>query len=584
MEHNEKMHKIRHSLSHILAMAVLQKFPDAQLAIGPVIDNGFYYDFLLPDNLSDKDLPKLEKQMKKIISQKIKFEKTVSSRDEALKKSKGQDFKVELINELPKDEEISFYSSGDFADLCAGPHVEYSTEINLKAFKLTSTAGAYWRGDENNQMLTRVYGVAFETKEELDEYLELLAEAKKRDHRKLGKEMDLFVFSELVGPGLALYTPKGASIRKEIIDFSNELQKTIGYSEVHSPQINKAELFKISGHYEKFKDDMITAQSHYSKEEFFLKPMNCPQHTQIYASRKRSYRDLPLRYADSANLFRDEKPGELSGLTRLRCFSQDDGHSFCREDQIEVEFKNVLDIIHKALEVYGLDYFVRLSLWDPAKKEKYLGDASVWEKSQALLEKLLKDNKIKYETEIGEAAFYGPKMDIVAKDALKREWQISTIQLDFNMPVRFKLTYTDKDGSEKNPVMIHRAITGSPERFMGILIEHYGGAFPLWLAPVQIKIISVGEGHIEFCQKMADEFDNENIRIELDTSDETVGNKIRKSSQEKIPYTLVIGDKEMNSKDLSVRVRGQEDLLNISKEEFTTKIKTNIQNRSLELL
>ena len=582
----EKMHKERHSLAHILAMAVLKKFPEAKLGIGPVIDNGFYYDFLLPEALSDKDLPKIRKDMQKIIQQKVEFKKNIVSREEALKKAKANNdpFKEQLINDLPANEEISFYSSGDFADLCRGPHVNDSSEINPKAFALTSTAGAYWRGDEKNQMLTRVYGVAFETKEELDEYLELLAEAKKRDHRKLGKEMDLFVFSELIGPGLPVYTPKGASIRKGIVDFSNALQKTIGYDEVHSPQINKAELFKISGHYDKFKDDMISAKSHYSKEEFFLKPMNCPQHTQIYASRKRSYRDLPLRYADSANLFRDEKPGEMSGLTRLRCFSQDDGHSFCREDQIEIEFKNVLDIINQALEVYGLDYFVRLSLWDPKQKEKYLGDASVWEKSQALLEKLLKDNKIKYETEIGEAAFYGPKMDIVAKDALKREWQISTIQLDFNMPVRFKLTYTDKDGSEKNPVMIHRAITGSPERFMGILIEHYGGAFPLWLAPTQIKIISVGEGHIEHCQKMAKEFNEEGVRIELDISDETVGNKIRKSSQEKIPYTLVIGDKEMNSKDLSVRVRGKQDLLNISKEEFITKIKTDIKNRSLELL
>jgi len=329
---------------------------------------------------------------------------------------------------------------------------------------------------------------------------------------------------------------------------------------------------------------MISAQSHYSKEEFFLKPMNCPQHTQIYASRKRSYRDLPIRYADFANLFRDEKPGELSGLTRLRCFSQDDGHSFCREDQIKSEFKNVLDIINQALAVYNLDYFVRLSFWDPEHKEKYLGDEAVWEKSQSLLEQLLKDNNIKYETTTGEAAFYGPKMDIVAKDALKREWQISTIQLDFNMPVRFDLTYTDKDGGEKHPVMIHRAIVGSPERFMGILIEHYAGAFPLWLSPVQIKIISVGEGHIEYCQKLAQEFNDENIRVELDSSDETVGNKIRKSSQEKIPYTLVIGDNEMNSQDLAVRVRGKQELLNISQIEFITKIKTNIAKRTLELL
>jgi len=583
MNKEEQINKARHSLSHIMAMAVLKKFPDAQLAIGPTIANGFYYDFLLPDKLSDTDLPKLEKEMKKIISSKIDFSKTIVSRKEALAKSKDQPFKIELINDLPESEEISYYTSGSFTDLCSGPHVNVSTEINPNAFKLTATAGAYWRGDENNQMLTRIYGVAFETKEELDKYLELLEEAKKRDHRKLGKELDLFTFSDLVGQGLPLYTPKGAALRRAIVNFSNQLQESIGFREVHSPQINKAELFKISGHYDKFKDDMLMVKSNYSKEDYYLKPMNCPQHTQIYASRKRSYRDLPIRYADFANLFRDEKPGELSGLTRLRCFSQDDGHSFCREDQIESEFKNILDIINTALETYGLDYFVRLSLWDPEHKEKYLGDEKIWEKSQKLLEKLLQDNEIKYQSELGEAAFYGPKMDIIAKDALGREWQISTIQLDFNMPMRFDLSYTDKDGGEKHPIMIHRAVVGSPERFMGILIEHYGGAFPLWLSPVQIKIISVGESHIEHCQKLADELSQENIRVELDSSDETVGNKIRKSAKEKIPYTLVIGDKELKSKDLAVRVRGQENLLNISKDKFITQLKEDIANRKLEL-
>lgn len=586
MNSEEKMHKVRHSLAHIMAMAVLKKFPEAKLGIGPVIENGFYYDFLLPDKLSETDLPKIRKEMQKIVQQKVEFKKTIVSRDAALKKAKeaNDPFKVELINDLPKDEEISFYSSGEFSDLCRGPHVENSSQINAKAFALTSVAGAYWRGDENNQMLTRVYGVAFESPEELNEYLQMVEEAKKRDHRKLGKEMDLFAFSEIVGQGLPLYTPKGATMRREIIDLSNELQRSIGFEEVHSPQMNKAELFKTSGHYDKFKDDMIAAKSNYSKEEFFLKPMNCPQHTQIYASRKRSYRDLPIRYSDTANLFRDEKPGELSGLTRLRCFSQDDGHSFCREDQIKTEFENVLGIINKSLEIYELEYFVRLSLWDPKQKEKYLGDAKVWEKSQKLLEDLLIENEIDYVTETGEAAFYGPKMDIIAKDALRREWQISTIQLDFNMPVRFDLTYTDSDGSEKNPVMVHRAIIGSPERFMGILIEHYGGNFPLWLSPTQIKIISVGEGHIEHCQALAKEFAEQDLRVELDTSSETVGNKIRKTTQEKVPYALVIGDKEMNSKNLSVRVRGKKDLLDITKIDFINQIKEHIQKRAPKLL
>lgn len=580
----EQLEHLRHSTAHLLAAAVMELWPDTKRTIGPAIENGFYYDFEFSQPISADDLPKIEKRMKKILGTWKEFEKIDVSPAEAKKEFSDNPYKIEMIEEFAGEgQNLTFYKSGNFTDLCRGGHCDHPNK-ELKNFKLVSVAGAYWRGDEKNKMLTRIYGVAFETKEELENHLAMLEEAKKRDHRKLGKELDLFTFSELVGPGMPLYTPKGTSIRKEIINFSNELQNSIGFQEVHSPQINKSDLFKTSGHYEKFKDDMISAHSHYSNEEFFLKPMNCPQHTQIYASRKRSYRDLPIRYADFANLFRDEKPGELSGLTRLRCFSQDDGHSFCREDQIESEFKNVLNIINQALEVYGLNYFVRLSLWDPEQKEKYLGDEAVWEKSQKLLEQLLKDNKIEYESAIGEAAFYGPKMDIVAKDALGREWQISTIQLDFNMPKRFELTYTDKDGSEKNPVMIHRAIVGSPERFMGILIEHYGGAFPLWLAPVQLKIISVGSDHIAYCQKLAAEFSKENIKVEIDSSDETVGNKIRKGSQEKVPYTLVIGDKEMNSEKLSVRVRGKQELLEINKKEFLTKIKTDIKNRSLELL
>ncbi|MDD5749609.1 MAG: threonine--tRNA ligase [Patescibacteria group bacterium] len=584
MNKEEKLHCQRHSLSHIMATAVLKKFPKAKLGIGPVIDNGFYYDFLLPEKISDSDLPAIEKEMRKIISQNIKFEKEIVSRQEALQREKNNLFKVELINDLPKNEEISFYKSGDFADLCSGPHVKNSKEINPKSFKLTHIAGAYWRGDEKNQMLTRIYGLAFDSQKELETYLKMLEEARTRDHRKLGKELDLFTFSELVGSGMPLYTPKGAIIRKEIINFSNQLQKAIGFREVHTPQINKAELFHVSGHYEKFKDDMISASSHYSQDEFFLKPMNCPQHTQIYASQKRSYRDLPIRYSDFANLFRDEKPGELSGLTRLRCFSQDDGHSFCREDQIESEFKNILSAINQALEIYDMKYFIRLSLWDPEQKEKYLGDEKNWEKSQKLLEKLLKENRINYQVAIGEAAFYGPKMDIVVKDAIGRDWQVSTIQLDFNMPKRFKLSYTDKDSQEKTPIMIHRAIVGSPERFMGILIEHYGGNFPLWLAPVQVKILTVGQNHIDFAQKLAEQFISQEIRVEIDDSDETVGNKIRKSAKEKIPYTLVIGDKEMGSDKLAVRVRGQKELLSIDSQEFITKLKSAIKNRNSELL
>jgi len=475
----ENLFEIRHSLSHLLAGAVLSFYPDAKLAIGPAIDNGFYYDFEFSAPINDKDLGKIEQKMRELLKKWSTFEKKEISLDEAKKIFANSPYKLELIADIEKEgAKPTIYVSGDFTDLCAGPHVTTTKEILGGGFKLERIAGAYWRGDENNKMLTRIYGLAFESKEKLEEYIKKMEEARARDHKKLGKELGLFVFSELVGPGLPLYTFKGATIRKEIINYSNELQKSIGYQEVHTPNMNKAELFKVSGHYEKYKDDMIKAVSNYSKEEYFLKPMNCPQHTQLYAAEPRTYKELPLRIADFANLYRDERPGELSGLTRLRCFCQDDAHAFCREDQIKQEFKNVLGIIHKALGTYKMtDYVVRLSLWDPNKREKYLGEPEIWEKSQSMLEEILIENKIEYVKAVGEAALYGPKMDIVTKDSIGREWQISTIQLDLIMPERFKLTYVDKDGKEKRPVMIHRAITGSPERLMGILIEHYAGKF-----------------------------------------------------------------------------------------------------------
>jgi threonyl-tRNA synthetase len=382
-----------------------------------------------------------------------------------------------------------------------------------------------------------------------------------------------------VGPGLPLYTFKGAIIRREIINYSNELQKEIGYEEVHTPNMNKAELFKISGHYEKFKDDMFKVVSNYSDEEYFLKPMNCPHHTQLYAAKLRSYKELPVRIADFANLYRDEKPGELSGLTRLRCFCQDDAHCFCREDQIKEEFASILSAIKKAMETYSMVYSIRLSLWDSEHPEKYLGDRKVWDKSQKLLEEILIENKIKYFKAEGEAAMYGPKMDLISKDSLGREWQISTIQLDFIMPQRFGLSYVDVDGKEKTPVMIHRAIVGSPERFLGILIEHYAGAFPVWLAPIQAKIISVGEAHIEYCKKMADEFKENNIRSEIDDHNETVGNKIRKAIEEKVPYLLVVGDREISSEKLAVRDRGEKETRIIDKSDFISEIKRKVAKK-----
>jgi len=581
---NENIEIIRHSLSHIMAAAVKELWPKVKFAIGPAIDNGFYYDFDFgKEKVSEEDLKKIEEKMNELINKDLKFEKSELEIVEAIKKEKNnsQPFKVELIEDLKKEGEssVSFYKMGNFIDLCRGPHINSSGVIKKVGFKLHKLAGAYWRGDEKNKMLTRIYGLAFETKKDLNEYIVMMAEALKRDHRKLGKEMDLFVFSDLVGPGLPLYTNRGAIIRREIIDYSNQLQKEIGYEEVYTPNMNKAELFKVSGHYEKYKEDMFKVVSNYTEEEYYLKPMNCPQHTQIYASKIRSYRDLPVRISDFANLYRDERPGELSGLTRLRCFCQDDGHCFCREDQIKDEFLLVLKAIKKAMKTYEMDYTIRLSLWDKTKPEKYLGDAKTWEKSQKILEEILVENKIDYIKAEGEAAIYGPKMDLISKDSLGREWQISTIQLDFIMPERFKLNFIDKDGKEKLPVMIHRAIVGSPERFLGILLEHYAGNFPLWLSPVQIKIISVGEKHIEYCQSLALEFKSNNIRVEMDDNNETVSNKIRKAVNEKVPYMIVVGDKEMNGVNLLVRDRGTKDTRQIEKKEFIKEVIERIQKK-----
>ncbi len=577
---DEKLKKIRHSLAHLLGASVLEIWPETKLAIGPAIDNGFYYDFDFAEPITDKDLGKIEQKMRELLKKWKGFEKTDVTEKEAEKFFSHNPYKLELIKEhAEKGDKLTTYKSGEFLDFCAGGHVDDIKEIAKDAFKLDRVAGAYWRGDEKNKMLTRIYGLAFETKADLESYIKRIEEAKARDHKKLGKELGLFVFSDLVGPGLPLYTFKGSIVRKEIMDYSRELQEAIGYQEVHTPNINKAELFKVSGHYEKYKDSMLKVMSNYSKEEYFLKPMNCPQHTQIYASESRSYRDLPVRIADFANLYRDEKPGELSGLTRLRCFCQDDAHAFCREDQIKEEFVNVLGIIQKALKTYKMNYSIRLSLWDPENPETYLGSADIWEKAQKILEEILVENKIEYVRAVGEAAIYGPKMDIMTKDSLDREWQISTIQLDLIMPERFKLIYTDKDGKIKTPMMIHRAIIGSPERFMGILIEHYAGNFPLWLAPAQIKIVPVRENHNAHAEKIAKELKVAGFRIDCDTNEGNMGGKIRDAKNNKIPYTVIIGDKDIEAGKISVESRDKGQLGQIKLEEFIKKIKEEKENR-----
>lgn len=583
--------QIRHSLAHLLAAVIIEKYPGAKLGIGPTIENGFYYDFLLPSPISQQDLFTLENKIKALIKRNFKFEKEEISGEKAKEIFKDQLFKLELINELLKDgKPISIYKTFDpasykltaksyFTDLCAGPHIDSTKEINPEAFKLTKIAGAYWRGDEKNQMLTRIYGVAFESKKELDEYLKLQIELEKRDHRKLGKDLGLLVFSDLVGPGLPLYTQKGAFIRKQIQNYSNELREKIGYQEVHTPNINKGELFKISGHYAKYKDDMFKVSSNYSKEEYFLKPMNCPQHTQIYASQLRSYKDLPLRIADFSNLHRDERPGELSGLTRLRCFSQDDGHCFCREDQIKTEFASVLKVINEAMKTYKLKYRIRLSLRDENKKDQYLGNDETWEKSQKILKDLLKEKRVDYSEGEGDAAFYGPKMDLIVKDSLGREWQISTIQLDFNMPFNFGLEYIGSDGQKHTPVMIHSAIIGSPERFMGLLIEHYAGIFPLWLAPVQMRILPISKKHKKYAEEINKALIDAGFRAELKDENETIGKKIREGEMQKIPYLLIVGDKEIKSKSVAIRKTGKGDLGAIKFKKFLEQIQIEVKKK-----
>src|SRR3989344_7847213 len=485
----------RHSLAHIMASAVQKLFQDngfVRFGVGPVIDNGFYYDIETKQPITENDLEAIEQKMHTLLKQHLDFIRTEVPLDEALKKfdEMEQPYKIELLNDIKthgtteineinsvetprggvSPETVSLYTTGDFIDLCRGPHVKNTQEI-IASFKLTSLAGAYWRGDEHNPQLQRLYAVAFETQEELDKYLRMREEAIKRDPRKLGKELELFVFSDLVGPGLPLYTHHVMTVLSAIKNYSRELRTDMGYQEVQTPQINKAALFKTSGHYDKYKQDMFRVVSNYTEEEYYLKPMNCPQHTQIYASRMRSYIDLPVRIADFSLLYRDEKPGELSGLTRLRSFSQDDSHCFCREDQIEHECSLLLNAIQEAMQTYGMNYSIRLSLRDESQKEKYLGDDKIWETSQNALRSMLKQSGINYEEAPGEAAFYGPKMDLIAKDSLGREWQLSTIQIDFNMPARFKLEYIGADGQKHTPVMIHSAIAGSPERFMAILIE-----------------------------------------------------------------------------------------------------------------
>jgi threonyl-tRNA synthetase len=582
MVENEKLHNLRHSLAHLLAAAVLEMYPNTKNTIGPSIEDGFYYDFEFKNPISDKDLPKIEKKMKEILKSWKEFESEEKSEKEAKEHFKKNEYKVELIDEIVgKGEKITFYKCGDFTDLCRGGHLENpAKEIKPDSFKLDRVAGAYWRGDEKNKMLTRIYGLAFKTKEDLENYVKMREEAEKRDHKKLGKELSLFIVSNLVGKGLPMYLPKGNIIKTELENFIRKEKEDLGYSFVTIPHIAKKELYIKSGHMGKY-DAMMPTMMDENGEEFVMKAMNCPHHFEIYNAEPHSYRDLPLRIAENTTVYRNEKSGELAGLLRVKNLTQDDTHHFIKADQIESEIEMIFGLIQKVYKIFGFDnYKVEVSTRDTKNKEKYFGNDEVWEKAEKILVNSAKKMGLKYSVEEGEAAFYGPKIDIKVKDSIGREWQLATIQLDFNQPNNFEMDYAGEDGKKHRVVVLHVAIFGSFERFIGILIEHYAGAFPLWLSPVQVKILPISEEkHLEYAKEIFKNLKEVGVRAELDEFNESLSKKIRNAKTQKIPYLIVVGDKEKESKKLTVEGRNNEKLENITTNEFISKLKKEIEEK-----
>ena len=567
-----------HTTSHIMAQAVKRLFPNAKLAIGPAIDNGFYYDYDVEKPFSQEDLENIEKEMANIVKENLAIERFTLSRDEALKlmKEKDEPYKVELIEDLPDDAEISFYRQGDYVDLCAGPHIMSTGSV--KAFKLLSSSGAYWRGNEKNKMLQRIYGISYPKKSELDNYLNMIEEAKKRDHRKLGKELELFFFDE-TAPGMAYWLPKGFTMMNVLIDFWRKEHKKRGYQEFSGPQLNSSVLWKTSGHWDHYKEDMFVLTDADGNEQA-LKPMNCPNSIKVYQTKMRSYKDLPLRFNDVDVIHRNEKSGQLNGLFRVRMFRQDDSHNYVTEKQIGTEIKNILELTKELYSVFGLDYVLTLS----TRPDDYMGEIETWNRAEADLKKVMNeicgDNN--YRINEGDGAFYGPKIDIKMKDCLGREWQMGTIQLDFQLPQRFELYYIDEDGERKTPIMIHRAIFGSFDRFIGIITEHFAGAFPMWLSPVQIKILPIStEKHAEYANKLAEKLDELGFRVEVDDRNEKIGYKIREAQVQKVPYMLVIGDKEIEEGTVGVRNRKDGDLGAMKVEDFIAKAKEEVDTKAL---
>ena len=571
-EAEDELRAIRHTASHVLAQAVKRLYPDAKLAIGPAIDDGFYYDFDREGGFTPEDLEKLEAEMAKIVKENLPVKPFVLPRAEAVRfmEEKGEPYKVELIEDLPEEETISFYRQGEFVDLCAGPHIMYTKGV--KAFKLTSIAGAYWRGSEKNKMLTRIYGTAFANKTDLESYLTMMEEAKKRDHRKLGKELGLFMFAE-EGPGFPFFLPKGMTLKNTLIDYWREIHYRDGYQEVSTPIILSRKLWENSGHWDHYKDNMYTTVI--DEEDYAVKPMNCPGGMLVYKNQPHSYRDLPLKVGELGLVHRHEKSGQLHGLMRVRCFTQDDAHIFMRDDQIEDQIKGVTKLINEVYTQFGFEYFVELS----TRPEDSMGSDEDWEMATNGLRKALEDMGLDYIVNEGDGAFYGPKIDFHLRDSLGRTWQCGTIQLDFQMPQRFDLEYTAEDGSKKRPIMIHRVCFGSIERFIGILIEHFAGKFPVWLAPVQVKVIPVSEKSMDYATGVYEKLKAAGIRTELDHKDEKVGYKIRQAQLEKVPYMLVLGEKEAAEGAITVRSRDKGDLGAAGLDAFIEDIKKMIETK-----
>jgi len=574
----KKVDVIRHSIAHVLASAVLQMFPEAKFGIGPAVENGFYYDFDLPRTLIPEDLPLLEEKMKEIIKSNHQFEQVDVTIEEAEKdfKDLGQNYKLEIINDLKSEgnRKVSLYRTGSFVDLCNGPHLDSTGEIKSDAFKLTRISGAYWKSDEKNKQLQRIYGVAFESKNELKEYLKMMKEAEKRDHRKLGKELDLFCFSDLVGPGLPMFTPKGTIIKDELQKHVENICRKFGFQKVSTPHLAKIDLYKISGHADKFGDELFHVSAKERKQEYVMKPVQCPHQTQIYASKPRSYRDLPIRYMESEKQYRAEKPGEIGGLNRVLAITVEDGHSFCTVDQVKDEIKNMVTIIKDFYIALGLwdNHWISLSVRDYAHQENYIGEPKDWDECEKILQEVSDEMGLKVKRCEGEAALYGPKLDFMFKDAIGKEIQIPTVQIDFATPKRFELSYINEKGEKVPPVMVHRAILGSYERFMALIIEHFAGAFPTWLSPIQAIVIPVSEEKFgDYAKKVCENLVSAGIRAEVDISPESLGKRIRESEKQKIPYMLVVGEKEMNSESVAVRKRVKKEPASTRKDASSTR-------------